>query len=98
MERDATLLLADRGVKIMGIDARALDRSFKGPAEDFHGTADRSLLRKGRFAGIEREYRYLEKLTNLDFPPAYGFQIACFQVKKTDASAGWARPVATLER
>jgi kynurenine formamidase len=67
-------------------------------ARDFARTGDKSLLWEGHFAGIEREYCHLEKLANLDILPAYGFQVACFPVKITGASAGWARPVAILDR
>ncbi len=98
MGKEATLWLADLGVKIMGIDAWGFDRPFRNMAEDFAKTGDKSLLWEGHFAGIEREYCHLEKLANLDLLPASGFKVACFPVKITGASAGWARPVAIIDR
>ena len=85
MGKDATLALADRGVKIMGIDAWGFDRPFKSMTEDFARTGDKSLIWEGHFAGIEREYCHLEKLTNLDLLPPHGFKVACFPVKITGA-------------
>jgi len=98
MGREATLWLIDRGVKILGIDAWGFDRPFKNMAKDFAETGDKSLLWEAHFAGIEREYCHLEKLTNLDLLPPHGFKVACFPVKITGASAGWARPVAIIDR
>ncbi len=97
MGKDATLWLADRGVKIMGIDAWGFDRPFEHMARDFARTGDKSLLWEAHFAGIEREYCHLEKLANLHLLPPHGFRIMCFPVKITGASAGWTRPVAILD-
>jgi len=97
MGKEATLLLIDRGVKIMGIDAWGFDRPFGRMAEDFAKTGDKSLLWEAHFAGIEREYCHLEKLANLDLLPTHEFKVACFPVKIAGASAGWARPVAIID-
>jgi kynurenine formamidase len=97
MGKEATLLLAERGVKIMGIDAWGFDRPFKNMVDDFAETNDKSLLWEAHFAGIEREYCHLEKLANLHLLPSSGFKVACFPVKITGASAGWTRPVAIVE-
>lgn len=40
----------------------------------------------------------MEKPANLDQLPALGFKVACFPVKIKNASAGWVRAVAILER
>jgi kynurenine formamidase len=40
----------------------------------------------------------MEKLTNLDQLPPFGFKVCCFPVKIEAASAGWTRCVALLER
>jgi kynurenine formamidase len=39
----------------------------------------------------------MEKLTNLDQLPPFGFKVACFPVKIEAASAGWTRCVAMME-
>lgn len=48
-------------------------RSFASQAEEFRKTGDRSLIWEGHFAGIEGEYYLMEKLTNQDKLPPYGF-------------------------
>lgn len=47
-------------------------------------------------AGIEKEYYHLEKLTNLDKLPAFGFTVSCLPVKIKNASAAWTRTVAII--
>ena len=49
------------------------------------------------FAGIEKGYFQIEKLTNLDLLPSTGFKFYCFPVKIKGASAGWIRAVAEIE-
>jgi len=39
----------------------------------------------------------MEKLTNLDKLPSYGFKVSCFPIKILGASAAWVRPVAIIE-
>jgi kynurenine formamidase len=38
----------------------------------------------------------MEKLSNLEQLPPFGFTVACFPVKIEAASAGWTRAVAIL--
>jgi kynurenine formamidase len=63
---------------------------------DFMRTKDGSHLWPAHFFGRKREYAHIERLTNLDKLPDYGFKIACFPVKIKDAGAAWARVVAIL--
>lgn len=95
--RDATIWLADQGVKIVGTDAPGWDRPFNYAAAEFRQTGNRSVIWEGHYAGREREYCQLEKLTNLDQLPPYGFTIACFPIKVLKAGASWVRPVAMIE-
>jgi len=97
MGREATLWLMDQGVKVVGTDAVGWDRSFASQAEAFRNTGDRSLIWEGHFAGIEGEYYQMEKLTNLDKLPPYGFTVCCFPIKIFKAGASWVRPVAIIE-
>ncbi|MHC1743349.1 MAG: cyclase family protein [Syntrophobacteraceae bacterium] len=96
MGRDATLWLLDRGVKVVGTDAWSWDRPLPYIAKEFRDTGNSRLIWEGHFAGIEKEYCHMEKLTNLDKLPPHGFQIACFPIKIHKASAGWVRAVAIL--
>jgi kynurenine formamidase len=97
MGREATLWLMEQGVKLVGTDAVGWDRSFASQAEEFRKTGDRSLIWEGHFAGIEGEYYQMEKLTNLDKLPPYGFTAYCFPIKILKAGAAWVRPVAIIE-
>jgi kynurenine formamidase len=98
MGRKSTLWLIEQGVKVMGIDAWGWDRPFWAIKEEFQRTKDKSIIWEGHRAGIEREYCHIEKLANLDkLPKPFGFKVACFPVRLTGASAGWARVVAIVE-
>jgi kynurenine formamidase len=97
MGREATLWLSERGVRVMGTDAWSWDRPLPLIAKEFQASRDPSIIWEGHFAGIERGYCHLEKLTNLDQLPASGFIFFCFPVKIRDASAGWTRAVALIE-
>ncbi len=56
------------------------------------------MLWGAHFVGKDKEYSHIEKLANLDkLPKPFGFKVACFPVKLTGGSAGWARVVAILE-
>jgi kynurenine formamidase len=96
MGRDATLWLLEQGVKVVGTDAWSWDRPLPYIANEFRDTGNSKLIWEGHFAGIEKEYCHLEKLTNLDKLPPHGFQVACFPIKIHKASAGWVRAVAIL--
>ena len=95
--RDAVIWLADRGVRVIGIDAYTLDRPFAAMVADFKRTGDGRHIWPAHFAGIDREYCQIEKLANLDqLPRPFGFKLSCFPVKIKGASAGWCRAVAIV--
>jgi kynurenine formamidase len=98
MTRESTLYLLDRGIKVVGIDAWSWDRPLPFLAKAFQDSGDPSVVWEAHFAGIEKGYCHMEKLTNLDkLPRPFGFKVACFPVKIRSASAGWCRPVAIVE-
>ncbi len=97
MGREATLWLADKGVKVVGTDAWSWDRPLPLIAQEFQETKDKSIIWEGHFAGIEKAYCHIEKMTNLDQLPPDGFLFSCFPIKIKGASGGWIRPVAILE-
>lgn len=97
MGREATLWLLDRGVRVVGTDAWSWDPPLPVVAERVRQTGDTSLVWEGHFAGIEKGYCHIEKLTGLDRLPSHGFTFFCFPVKVKGASAGWIRAVALVE-
>lgn len=98
MERESTLYLTERGVKVVGIDAWSWDRPLPFLAQEFKETSNPKVIWEAHFSGIEIGYCHMEKLANL---PAigrpHGFMICCFPIKIKRASAGWVRPVAIME-
>jgi kynurenine formamidase len=97
MGREATLHLLKQGVRITGIDGWSWDAPFSFTKKRFMETGDASLIWEGHKAGREIGYGHMEKLTNLDKLPDYGFSVCCFPVKIEKASAGWTRCVAILD-
>jgi cyclase len=97
LDGPATELLLDLGVRVIGTDAFSLDAPFPWILERFARTGDRSLLWPAHLTGRRREFCQIERLTNLDALPPYGFTVACFPVKVRGAGAGWARAVALFE-
>jgi kynurenine formamidase len=96
MGRDATLYLAERGVKVVGTDGWSWDAPFVHTAKRWAETRDPEIIWEGHKAGREIGYFQMEKLANLDQLPPNGFEIICFPVKIKAASAGWIRAVAVL--
>jgi kynurenine formamidase len=97
MGREATLFLAEQGVKIVGTDAWSWDAPFIHTARRWAETRDPSIIWEGHKAGREIGYFQIEKLHNLEVLPDTGFTLCCFPVKIKAASAGWIRAVAILE-
>lgn len=96
MSEEATLWLVEKGIKMMGIDAWGWDRPFNVMAEEYKGGV-KGKLWAAHYAGAKKEYCHIEKMTNLDKLPPFGFKAACFPVKIKKASAAWTRAVAILE-
>lgn len=95
--RDGVLWLVKQGVKVIGIDAYTLDRPFADMIADYEQSGDGRSIWPAHFAGIEREYCQIEKLSNLDqIPQPHGFYVSCLPVKIQGASAGWCRAVALI--
>lgn len=94
--REATLYLTSRGVRVVGTDAWSWDAPFSHTARRFAQSGDPSIIWEGHKAGREIGYFQMEKLHNLEALPSHGFEVICFPVKITRASAGWCRAVALL--
>ena len=98
LDGPAVHLLLDLGVRVIGTDAFSLDAPFGHIIARYRETGDRAVLWPAHFAGREREYCQIERLSNLGALPApHGFQVACFPVKIVGGGAGWARAVAMLD-
>jgi len=95
--RNATLWLLEQGVRVVGTDAWSWDRPLPIIAEEFKKSGNPEIIWEGHFAGIEKGYCHMEKLTNLGQLPGDGFMVVCFPVKIKSASAGWVRAVAIME-
>ena len=98
MDRESTLFLTERGVRVAGIDAWSWDRPLPFLAKEFKETGDPKVIWEAHFAGIEIGYCHMEKMAHLsEIGRPYGFTVCCFPVKIKRASAGWVRPVAIVE-
>jgi kynurenine formamidase len=98
MDRESTLCLLEKGVKVVGTDAWSWYRPLPFIAEEFKRTKDPRVIWEAHFAGIEIGYCHMEKMANLSaIGRSKGFTVCCFPIKIKGASAGWCRPVAILE-
>jgi len=91
--------LLDAGVRLIGIDAYAMDVSYNTMQGKLEGEREDAQFFPAHFVGREREHMHLEKLANLGaLPEPKGFMFAAFPIKIRDASAGWVRPVALVPK
>jgi len=98
MDRESTLYLLEKGVKVVGIDAWSWDRPLPFLAKEFKETGDPKVIWEAHFAGIEMGYCHMEKMANLSaIGRPHGFTVCCFPIKIKGASAGWTRPVAIVD-
>ncbi|HLD82603.1 MAG TPA: cyclase family protein [Candidatus Omnitrophota bacterium] len=86
--------LLDRGIKIFGVDTMGIDRPYKFMLKEF--LEEKKPLYPAHFYGRKREFIHIERLTNLDKLPDYGFKVICFPVKIKQTGAAWARVVAIV--
>ncbi len=97
MTREATLWLADQGVRLVGIDAACWDRPPELQIESIRKGERKGRYMEGHRAAGDRGMCILEWLTNLDELPPYGFTVYAFPVKIEKAGGSWARVVAIVE-
>jgi len=98
MDRESTLFITEKGVKVVGIDAWSWDRPLPFLAEEFRQTGDPRVIWEAHFAGIEIGYCHMEKMANLSsIGRPYNFKVCCFPIKIKGASGAWTRPVAIVE-
>jgi len=95
MTREATLWLADQGIRVAGIDAWMWDRPFEVMLAELRQGKKDKFFEAHRAAG-ERGICLIEWLTNLDLLPPYGFKVCVFPIKIEGGSGGWVRAIALL--
>jgi len=88
--------LLDKGIKIFGVDTMGIDRPYRFMLSEFLKTKDPKKFYPAHFYGRKREFIHIERLSNLDKIPDYGFKIICFPVRIKRTGAAWARVVAIL--
>ena len=93
---EATLWLCDHGVRLVGTDAWSWDAPLPSLAKRYKETNDPSCIWEAHKVGRFQAYCHMEKLTNLDKLPPFGFTFIGFPVKLERASAGWVRAVAVI--
>jgi len=99
MDRESTIFLSERGVRVMGIDAWSWDRPLPFMAKEFQETGDPGVIWEAHFAGIEIGYCHMEKMANLSaIGKPHGFTVCCFPIKIKGASAAWVRPAAIVDK
>lgn len=97
LTREATLWILEQGVKIIGVDSYSVDRPSSVMLKDYLNDKNVNHLWPAHFAGRDKEYCHIEKLTNLEkLPKPWGFKVCCFPVLIENASAGWCRAVAII--
>ncbi|MDD5712591.1 MAG: cyclase family protein [Smithellaceae bacterium] len=98
MDRESTLYLTKKGVRVVGIDAWSWDRPLPFLAKEFQEKGDPRVIWEAHFAGIDIGYCHMEKMANLTaIGRPHGFTVCCFPIKIKKASAGWVRPVPIIE-
>lgn len=96
LETSAIDYLLDRGIKIFGVDTMGIDRPYRFMLKEFLAKKDCKALYPAHFYGRKREFIHIERLSNLNKLPDYGFKIICFPVKIKQTGAAWARVVAMV--
>lgn len=94
--REATLWMLEQGVRVVGTDAWSWDAPFSFTRQRFLESKDASIIWEGHKVGRDIGYGQMEKLSNLESLPDFGFIVSCFPYKIKAASAGFVRAVAIL--
>jgi kynurenine formamidase len=99
MGAEATKFLVERGVRVIGTDAYGLDKPFAEMGRRYAESGDDAELWPAHFAGRDVAYCQIEKMANLDaLPRRTEVPLIAQPVRIEDASAGWVRPVAFVDR
>jgi len=91
---EATRVLYDRGVRVMGIDAWGWDAPLDRQAKEARQRGEAGVFWAAHQCGLS--YAHIERLVNLGALPAAGFKVCCFLLRIEGGSAGPARVVAIV--
>jgi kynurenine formamidase len=91
---EATRLLHERGVRVMGIDAWGWDAPLHLQAQEALDRGEPGIFWAAHQADLE--YCQIERLCNLGALPPTGFTVSCFPLRIVGGSAGPTRAVAIL--
>jgi kynurenine formamidase len=92
---EATRLLYDHGVRVMGIDAWGWDAPLHLQAAEALERRERGIFWAAHQADLP--YSQIERLCNLGELPSVGFTVSCFPLRLVGGSAAPARAVAILD-
>jgi kynurenine formamidase len=97
MSLQATRLLVEQGVRVIGIDTNGFDLPPAAMIEAYALSGESGCLWPCHMYGREQEYLQIERMGGLGaIPVPHGFQLACFPIRVDGAGAGWVRPVAIV--
>lgn len=88
--------LLDRGIKIFGVDTMGIDRPYRFMLKEFLEKKDAKYLYPAHFYGRKREFIHIERLSNLEKLPDFGFRVICLPVRIRQTGAAWSRVVAIV--
>ena len=97
MSAEATLWMCEQGVHVVGTDGWSWDVPLPLEAKEFEKTHDKSIIWEAHRAGRQRAYCHIEKLTNLESLPDYGYTVYALPIPVKGGSAGWCRVIAILD-
>jgi kynurenine formamidase len=96
--REALKWILEHDIKLVGTDSFAFERSPSQWATDYHKHGqDPRFLWPCHLLGLEIEYAQIEKMTNLDLLPPFGFRVIALPIKIFRGSAGFVRAVALVD-
>lgn len=97
MSAEATLWMIEQGVKVVGTDGWSWDVPLPYEGEEFQRSGDPSILWEAHRVGRRRAYCHIEKLTNLECLPDFGYMVYALPIPIKGGSAGWSHVIAILD-
>ena len=97
MSAEATLWMVEQGVRVVGTDGWSWDVPLPHEAKEFQANGDNSILWEAHRTGRQRAYCRIEKLTNLEAVPDYGYTVYALPIPVKGGRVGWARIIAILD-
>lgn len=96
VDPSAIEFLINKGIKIFGVDTMGIDRPYRFMLREFLETKDPRKFYPAHFFGRKKEFIHIERLSNLEKLPSFGFKLLCFPIRIKNTGAAWARVVAII--